>query len=148
MLSKSWSGWCEFIAQLFRYSFHLQKLNNLAKEFNSIHVLQLDVESEEHLKEVVKSVETILSGRGLNAIINNAAMLTVKFKLYIIYDWMFQSSGAEHKNPDRQILLQHMSVNIVAPICVSSVCIWFSTGEYFIITLGFLPIFVQGICGW
>jgi NAD(P)-dependent dehydrogenase (short-subunit alcohol dehydrogenase family) len=81
------------------------KLNQLAENNPKIHVLQLDVENDDHLKEAVKSVEKVLDGKGLNTLINNAALLT--------------DSGAEYKNPDRKILQQHMSVNIVGPICIT-----------------------------
>uniref|UniRef100_A0A914Z7X3 C-factor n=1 Tax=Panagrolaimus superbus TaxID=310955 RepID=A0A914Z7X3_9BILA len=81
-------------------------LTELAENNSKIHILKLDVENDDDLKEAVQKVEKVLNGKGLNVLINNAAMLT--------------ESGAEYKNADRKILQQHMSVNIVGPICIAS----------------------------
>jgi NAD(P)-dependent dehydrogenase (short-subunit alcohol dehydrogenase family) len=82
------------------------ELNQFAEKNPKIHIVQLDVENENELVEAVKEVEKVLNGKGLNVLINNAAMLT--------------ETGAEYKDPDRKILQQHMAVNIVAPICITS----------------------------
>ncbi|KAE9553460.1 hypothetical protein FO519_003332 [Halicephalobus sp. NKZ332] len=81
-------------------------LNELAKSHKSVHVVKLDVEKDEDISEVVKYVEKVVDGKGLNVLVNNAAILT--------------QNGADYKNPDRKIMDRHMSVNVVSPVMITS----------------------------
>uniref|UniRef100_A0AC34GBM2 C-factor n=1 Tax=Panagrolaimus sp. ES5 TaxID=591445 RepID=A0AC34GBM2_9BILA len=115
----------EYIFACCRTPSKANELNKLAENNLKIHILKLDVENDDDLKEAVKSVEKVLNGKGLNVLINNAAMLTESGAEYKnadrkILQQHMSESGAEYKNADRKILQQHMSVNIVGPICVTS----------------------------
>lgn len=124
MLQNTIKSYCKefFFVSATYFKGLIKELNQLAESNPKIHVLQLDVENDDDLKEAVKQVEKLLNGQGLNVIINNAAMLTVYlFIMCIFVNNSFQVSGAEYKNPDRKTIQQHMSVNVVAPICVAGV---------------------------
>ena len=54
-----------------------QDLNDLAKDHKSVHVVKFDVENDNDIAEAVKFVEKTTGEKGLNVLINNAAILTV-----------------------------------------------------------------------
>ena len=49
----------------------------MAKDHKSIHVVKFDVENDNDIAEAVKFVEKTVGEKGLNVLINNAAILTV-----------------------------------------------------------------------
>uniref|UniRef100_A0A7E4VKC3 NAD(P)-binding protein n=1 Tax=Panagrellus redivivus TaxID=6233 RepID=A0A7E4VKC3_PANRE len=80
-------------------------LNALAKKHPAIQVLKMDVSNDSEIAGAVKLVKDKLGDRGLYVLFNNAAILT--------------ETGAEYIKPDRKILEQHMSINLVSPIMVT-----------------------------
>uniref|UniRef100_A0A7E4VIX4 NAD(P)-binding protein n=1 Tax=Panagrellus redivivus TaxID=6233 RepID=A0A7E4VIX4_PANRE len=81
------------------------ELNALAKAHPSVQLLQMDVSNDSEIADAVKQVSKKLGNRGLNVLINNAAILTF--------------TGAEYSNPQRKVLEEHMAINIVGPIMVT-----------------------------
>lgn len=112
-----------FLLSHINFFITFQDLNALAKEHKSVHVVKFDVESDEDISEAVKLIEKTVGDKGLNALINNAAILTVTdFSRITLFDIInLQESGADYKNPDRKIMDRHMSVNVVSPLMITSV---------------------------
>uniref|UniRef100_A0AC34RII7 Uncharacterized protein n=1 Tax=Panagrolaimus sp. JU765 TaxID=591449 RepID=A0AC34RII7_9BILA len=82
------------------------ELKKLAASNKSITVVKLDVENDNDIAEAVQIVEKKVGNKGLNVLINNAAVLTEK--------------GADYRNPDRNIMNNHMNINVVSPVMITS----------------------------
>lgn len=79
------------------------ELQDLAEKNSSLKLLKLDVEKDDDIVAAVQEAQTILGERGLNLLINNAAINT-------------KGVGSDLKNQSREHMQQHFNVNVSGPI--------------------------------
>jgi len=87
----------------------LQKVKEDAK--GTVHILQLDINSEESIMKAAKEVEQILGGRGVDYLVNNAGIMAAGDD----WDKAFSFSRAD--------LMSNLETNVVGPAL---------TGKYFV----------------
>ncbi|XP_058011445.1 uncharacterized protein LOC131184320 isoform X2 [Ahaetulla prasina] len=79
-----------------------QTLNELASKYSNIHIIQLEVEDQSSVKAAASVVESLLHGKGLNLLINNAGV----------------NSYATLETVEQQEMLSAFNTNVVGPILV------------------------------
>ncbi|XP_007427400.1 uncharacterized protein LOC103067997 isoform X1 [Python bivittatus] len=77
-------------------------LNDLASKHSNIHVIQLEVEDQSSVKAAASMVGSLLHGKGLNLLINNAGV----------------NSYATLETVEQQEMLSAFNTNVVGPILV------------------------------
>ncbi|KAL7978884.1 hypothetical protein Chor_013373 [Crotalus horridus] len=77
-------------------------LNELASKHSNIHIIQLEVEDQSSVKAAASVVESLLHGKGLNLLINNAGV----------------NSYATLETVEQQEMLSAFNTNVVGPILV------------------------------
>ncbi|KAM3828556.1 C-signal-like [Vipera latastei] len=75
-------------------------LNELASKHSNIHIIQLEVEDQSSVKAAASAVESLLHGKGLNLLINNAGV----------------NSYATLETVEQQEMLSAFNTNVVGPI--------------------------------
>ncbi|KAI1903941.1 hypothetical protein AGOR_G00000590 [Albula goreensis] len=80
-----------------------QELQNLAGKYPNVHIITLDVVSQDSIEKAAKEVDAIVQGEGLNCLINNAG-------INVIAD--FETVTAEQ-------MLENFHTNSVAPLMVT-----------------------------
>ncbi|XP_059061737.1 C-signal [Achroia grisella] len=81
-----------------------EELKTLSQENKHLHILQLDVTNTAKFEEVASQISQVVGARGLNVLINNAAVATKFTKINLV-------------KPEQ--LLENYAVNTVAPIILT-----------------------------
>ncbi|KAH7699289.1 hypothetical protein AAVH_13395 [Aphelenchoides avenae] len=101
---------CEGVKQVFagcRSPATAEKLRALQAKSSTLEIVQIDLQQDDYIREAVKMLEARLSSHGLNLLVNNAGT-------------QHKQGGIGHFDPDRKTYLEHLDVNVVGHIVLTS----------------------------